>query len=698
MSNPRQLLWPLLLVLATLLAYSPVLRGGFIWDDDDYVTDNPVLRNTEGLRRIWMEPSSLPQYYPVVHTVLWLEARAFGFRAPGYHVVNVLLHALAALLFGSLLHRLRISGARLASALFALHPLMVESAAWITEHKNTLSLVFVLLASNIYLKRCLAPSSPNPRTRRTQYVLALAFFVLALLSKSVTCSMPAVLLVIIWWKNGRMRRDTIVSLAPFFLLGAVMALVTVSLEKHHVLATGAPWAIDFFARTLIAARALWFYLAKLVLPIGLSFNYHRWDPQAVTAASLACLFAAVLLPALLWHQRRRWGRGPLAVLLIYGGVLFPALGFIDTYPMRYSFVADHFTYHAILAPIAGLAVAFTKLTSSWNSRSKAAAGLLLFAVLSTLTFHHATSFRDIETLWRDTLDGNPDSWLAANNLAGLLLDRGSPEDLEESLRLSDRVIAMRPDQSAAAWANRGVALFRMGRDEEARSSLLKATRLDPDSPQAWGNLGVVSASRGDLDDAVAFFRKAVALEPRFAEARRGLVLTLARQGNAQAALRELKRLRGAHSSDGILLQLARTLEKGGSWDAAAAVVAQFVQRHPAHIDARRLAAHIEEGRRQPARALTIYLSILAQHPDDAEGRSRVLELARSFPNPMQAVERAGHGMQVPLAALSRDLALLLLEDGKRQEARRVLERGRSLAKSEGRRDLLDVINRLLSTL
>ncbi len=698
MPSPRQLLWSLVVLIATFVAYAPVLGGGFIWDDDDYVTANPLLHDGESLARIWLEPSSLPQYYPVVHTVFWLEARVFGFRAPGYHVVNVLLHALAALAFAGLLARLGLRGARLAALLFALHPLKVESAAWVTEHKNTLSLLFALLSARAYLAFEHRTREESAPARVGLYLAALFLFALALFSKSVTCSLPAVILLLSWWREGHVSRRQVVALSPFFVLGLLMGAATVVLEKHHVLATGAPWDLDIWQRFLIAGRAFWFYVIKLLVPTGLSFNYPRWDVSTVGIVGPAALIAAVAVPILLWRRRHHWGRGPLVAALIYGGVLFPALGFIDTYPMRYSFVADHFAYHALLAPIALASSVLFTATRSWSLRTKTLGVVLLCGALSFLTFRHAEDFHDMERLWRSTLDANPKSWLAANNLAGLLIDRGSDAALAEALTLSEQVIATCPEQAGPAWANRGIVLYRLGQREEAHQSLQRATQVDPRSPQAWSNLGAIRAQDGFFEEAEQHFRKALDIEPRFTEARKGLVLSLAHQGKGRQALREFDRVALPKSEGAFLVRFARALEQGEAWDATAAVIARRIASEPGDVDARRLAARIEEKRRQPARALTIYLSILAQRPDDQKARGGALRVARSLPEPSGALVAASHGMRVSLAPLCRDLALLLLDDGRRGEARRVLQEALSLARKENDRTLLGEIKQLLSEL
>jgi hypothetical protein len=266
----------LALLVLVLLAYTPALDAGFVWDDDDYVTANVTLRSVTGLARIWVEPGAVPQYYPMAFTSLWLDYRLWGMRPFGYHLVNVLLHGLNAVLLWRLLVMLAVPGAWLAAAVFAVHPVHVESVAWVTERKNVLSGAFYLGAFLAYLR--FAPPGgrgAGPVAWRA-YAAALALFVLAMLSKTVTCTLPAALLIVLWWKRPRLAARDVLPLLPFFALGLGLSLVTIWMEKHHVGAQGADWALSAVDRCLIAARALWFYLGKLVWPAPLVFNYPRW--------------------------------------------------------------------------------------------------------------------------------------------------------------------------------------------------------------------------------------------------------------------------------------------------------------------------------------------------------------------------------------------------------------------------------------
>jgi len=333
----------LVLVIVTFVVYQPIWRAGFIWDDNPHVTENVNLRSVHGLYRIWSEPKASQQYYPLQLTAYWIEYHLWGLRPFGYHLVNVLVHALNALLLWKVLRRLDVAGAWVAAAIFAVHPVQVESVAWISELKNLLSAMFYLLALLAYLRfRPLPGAGQSGSEYRGFYALAIILFLCALLSKTVACSLPAVLLVLIWWKNGRITARDIWPLAPMFVLGAGLGLMTAWLERHHVGAEGTEWSLSLLQRCLLAGRVLWFYMGKLVWPHPLIFIYSRWEIDARVWWQYLFPAAALALLAGLWFLRTRIGRGPFATALCFAAILGPALGFFDIYPFRYSYVADHF--------------------------------------------------------------------------------------------------------------------------------------------------------------------------------------------------------------------------------------------------------------------------------------------------------------------------------------------------------------------
>jgi tetratricopeptide (TPR) repeat protein len=490
------------IALLVFVAYLPVVRAGFIWDDDDYVTQNQTLRTAGGLAKIWFDPSATPQYYPLVHSSFWIEYHLWRLHAAGYHLTNVALHALAAILLWRVLSALGLPGAYLAACLFAVHPVHVESVAWVTERKNVLSLVFYLLTLLAYLRS---------DTDRRAYIAALAFFVCALLSKSVACSLPAAIVLIEWWKQGRVTRKQLIRVTPMFIIGLAMGLLTAWLEKNHVGADGRTWSLTLAQRLLIAGRAIWFYAAKLAWPTNLTFVYPRWTIDASSLLPWFFVAALAAVIATLWTWRQRIGRGPLAAVLLFGGTLLPALGFINLYPMRYTFVADHYQY---AASIAFIVLAVTLAARFLNPRSLAIGGGAIAAIFAILTFQQALAYHDARTLWEDTIAKNPDCWMAENNLAVLLMNQKDFAAGETHARRSLALHANDPEAHNAL----GLALARQGRIDEAAAEYDEALRIEPRFVGAHVNWGTMLARAHHYPEAREHFQTAIESQPTNAEA------------------------------------------------------------------------------------------------------------------------------------------------------------------------------------
>ena len=551
-----------LIVLLVFLAYLPALRGGFVWDDETYVTHNPTLHNLDGLQRIWFEVGAVPQYYPMVHTTFWLEYHLWGLNPFGYHLVNILLHAMAAILLWQVLLRLRIRGAWLAAVLFALHPVCVESVAWITERKNVLSAVFYFAAALAYLRFAPLEQNDSGRQRWGWHRVALVLFMAALLSKTVTCSLPAALLLVCWWKKGRLRQNDIMPLLPFFATGVALGLLTAWMEKHHVGAQGAEWSLTFADRCLIAGRALWFYAGKLVWPAHLTFIYPRWVIEPAGWWQWLFPVATIGVVAGLWLARRRIGKGPLVAVLFFAGTLGPALGFVNVYPMRYSFVADHFQY------LAG--VGLITLCAAGLARIPRVIPATLVVLLGALTWQQAGIYRNPETLWRDTLAKNPDCWMAHNNLGHLLSNQGHIEEamehyhkaiqidpnsyetlgnlgntlatlgrFDEAIKNYRKFIQINPND-AAALNNLALALVAQGRFDEAIENYYKAIQINPDYPDAQYNLGIALAAKGRSDEAIENYRNAIQINPNNCEALDNLGMVLTARGQFDEAIGDFR--------------------------------------------------------------------------------------------------------------------------------------------------------------
>jgi tetratricopeptide (TPR) repeat protein len=516
-----------------LIVYMPVIwTGGFIWDDPQYITGNPLLRTFQGLLAIWIHPFASSQYYPLVYTTFWVEYQLVGLHPWLYHIDNVLLHAIGAILLWRLLKRLNVPGAWLAAAIFAVHPIQAESVAWPTERKNVLSLVFYLVSFHAYLNY-------RGKFKAKDYAISIACFVAALLSKSVTCSLPAAILLVIYWQSGRVTWKDIRPLIPFFLVGAVMAFVTAAIEKEHVGASGPEWAFSFGDRCLIAGRALWFYAEKLIYPHPLVFIYPRWTGMNFAQRPWLVLFpvSAAAVIAALWFLRNRIGRAPVVAVLLFAGTIFPALGFINLYPMRYSFVADHFQYHAGIGLIVLAAAALRRVP---------AVAAAVIVILGTLTWLQGPIYQNQMTLFEDVVKHNPSSWMAWENLGDQYADVSNRSDLPPTVRDENRekakacysnLYALVPDQpiSHLKW---GIVKEFEGDLDGARAEFQKTLQIAPDFTVAMNSMGLLMIRENQPDKAMEYYRRAIALDPGYVEARVNYGNALLSQGDKDGALQQ----------------------------------------------------------------------------------------------------------------------------------------------------------------
>ena len=532
-----------LIVLLVVLAYLPALRGGFIWDDDSYVTQNPALHNGEGLRQIWFTPGATPQYYPLSFTSFWVDYHLWKLNPLGYHLINLLLHAINAILLWTILRQLRVRGAWLAAAIFAVHPVNVESVAWITERKNVLAGFFYLSSALACLRFWLPNLAADSRTGRGPqttaaglgdwkfYWLALLLYLCALLAKTATIALPVAVFLVVWWKRGKVGRRELFPLAPFLAVGLAMGLFTVWVEKHFVHAAGSGWAFSFPERGLIAGRAVWFYLGKLVWPHPLMFIYPRWEIHAARPLAYLPVLALVVVLFVLWVKRKGWARPMLVALAYFLALLFPVLGFFNVYFFRYSFVADHFQYLASIGPLTLAAAGISRLFGFIKKQEWALCGALL-VVLGALTWQQAGIYRNLETLWRDTLAKNPDCWMAQNNLGTVFADKGR---YDEAIKYYHKAIQLNPNFSEAQYGL-GLAFAAQGRLDEAIENYRKAIQINPNYFDALKDLGNAFADKGRFDEAIENYRKAIRINPNYAEAQFNLGNALVAKGQFDEAI------------------------------------------------------------------------------------------------------------------------------------------------------------------
>lgn len=651
------------LFVACIIAYSPALEGGFVWDDDKYVSENPALRSLHGLHRVWFEVDATPQYYPLVFTVFWVEHQLWGLNPLGYHIVNVALHALCATMLWRVLRRLSVPGAGFAAAVFALHPVHVESVAWITECKNVLSGAFYLAAALAYLRFCgIGIGNSGAEDDRSDgmyveendgckgdgaggrakigpfapyrlYFLSIALFACALLSKTVTCSLPAALLLVLWWKRDRLVWVDVVRLLPMFAMGLAMGGLTSWVETSLVGARRVDWSVDALDRCLIAGRAFWFYLGKLVWPDPLIFIYPRWSIDSSALWQYAYPIAALGGLVALWIARRRTGRAIPVALFFFAGTLLPALGFFQVYFMRFSYVADHFQYLASIGPIAltcGLLAKTAERFAAFDADRSSNLGRVTGGAMGERAIgksvdqtDHATSRglkpavqkkvptpADTRSVLKSA-DGKRVLTSAARGAVGRSQGRAASAGrlpivlgvlvlailglrtwAQSTAYVTAEVLWLDTlSKNPAAWiAHNNLGMIRKSRGEVAAAAagFVEAIRLNPRCDDAHINLGVIHAEGGRFDEASACFREGLRHSPASFGAYRNLGSVMLMQGRFEDAERAYRKALSIRPYDADAhTELGSVLYQTGRHAAAADEWLTALRIDPGHVAARR---------------------------------------------------------------------------------------------------------------
>jgi tetratricopeptide (TPR) repeat protein len=577
------------IVVLALVVHFPGLWGEYTWDDSEWLLENRAVLRWDGFWDLWM-PGKTPHFFPLVTTSYWIEHKMWGFgvkdpngvmRGVGYHVTNLLLHMGASVMLFEIVRRLRLKsgelGAWAAAALFAVHPVNVESVAWVAERKNTLCGMF-LFASAFFAFRDFGLFEGEPGRRRDR-AWGVALFLCAMLSKTTACFLPAALLVMAWWKRGRVTRADVIKSAPYFVIALGLGALSVVLERRVAGTNGAEWAFTPLQRVVIAGNAFWFYVEKLLAPYPVYQVYQRWPIEAGKALTETWLYVRpalfVLVVAVLEAFRKRIGMGPMAAALLFAGGLFPALGFISFYTMIFTFVADHYVYLAapfVLVPAVEAVLWGAGKLQAWAAPGDAAgmrpwvlggAAACWIAVLAFYANVLSDKYRSNLDLWGYSYYFNKSSFLVDTQLAMALSDApgGDPKNLQVAMQLLQEAKRLKPDDWRPYHAE-GQLLEQMHQPEAAAAAMLEAHRRNPALPG----------------------------------------------GATTGPARTAEWLR------------ANAAERAGQWDAAIAAYSEDVAKHPDDWDGwLRLGWCYQAGKKDVGRAVEIYRKVVKERPANADG-------------------------------------------------------------------------------
>jgi len=697
------------------VAYVQVFNAGFIWDDESHLTQNPCVVGPLGLKEVWTSARAI--YYPLVLTTFWTLHKFVGLSPWPYHLLNVLLHAGSAVLLWQVLRQLNVRGAWLGAALWALHPVMVQSVAWVTELKNTQSGFFYLLSVFCFLKSDAAIQGravSGSLWRRTGehcsllFALSLAFFILATLSKPSVVMLPVVLFLCIWWRVGRPHWHDVVALAPFVIISALASVWTIFEQKFHAGATGTEWAQTWPDRLIIAGRAIWFYLAKLIWPHPLIFIYPRWEIDSAQATAYLPLLAALAGLLVLWLNRAKWSRAVFFAAAYYVVSLFPVLGFFSVYFFRYSFVSDHFQYLASMGPLAlagaGIVTGCSRLAASRpfsalpsTLRHRAVVTTLLLGICGTLllslvflTWRQTAVYHNLVTLYTGTLTKNPGCWMAHYNLGIALNDQG---DADGAIAHYRQAIELRPNYAEAHY-NLGRLLVQKGQLDEAIEHYEKALEINPADADAHNNLGATLLATGHVDEAIAHYRKALVIQPNYADASCNLASALLSKGDLDGAIACYSAcLAVSPNQPEAQYNLASALFRSGRTDDAIAHYQKVLELSPDNADARANLGSVLLAKGRLRDAIAQYRDVLRIAPDNVAAQTNLAWLLAtagdpSLRNGSEAVllaERAESesSRSENHAIVLRILAAAYAETGRFVEAKKIAEQALQTAEIQG---------------
>jgi tetratricopeptide (TPR) repeat protein len=674
--NHTVVLQGLFLSVLTLLIYSPAFHGGFIFDDINHLVSDRRLQTFAGLIKIWLYPTQdyQHQYYPLTSTTFWLMHQLWGFNTLGFHLVNVSMHALNALLLWRLLALLKVPGSYWAALLFAVHPVNVQSVAWIIELKNVQSCFFYLAAAIAFMY----PLLKYGKVRWSWYIAALLLFVCALLSKAATSSLPIGLLLLLFWKRRQTFWRDLLWLLPFIVMGGMFAGYVKNLEEQFS-GNGLDLGLNTSDRWVLLGQTIWFYATQLVLPVDMRFVYPKWRVDATQWLQWLPTCGLLVVVVLFVKMRKLWGNGPLAGLLYFCLAIGP-LAFVSVAYMRFSYVANHWVYWASMGFITLMATALVQCLT--RRKLRVAVMLIVVCGMGLRSWYHAHLYEGSIPMWRHVLAEyptfssahlnlanfiraddpagafshyqlalmyNPYSYRSLIGMGTLFLQTNKPVlcrfytaqailydphnpffwyqnarakivlgQVHEGQKILEKVLSKKPDQFESIVLLAHVYLIE-NRLADAAKLADQAHEIDPEDQQTLGIVGMVQARQGNNEQAKENLIKAIVLNPSFNDGLLTLAIINHQQGNLGVAQMYYKRVLALdENSVAAHEKLGLTYWEQSKWDLALEHCGKAYELDPTRILAGRRAADAMGHLGQLDEATTLFRKLHAQSPNSPQ--------------------------------------------------------------------------------
>ncbi|MBF0279356.1 MAG: tetratricopeptide repeat protein [SAR324 cluster bacterium] len=506
--------WVVLIILP-LVVYFYATDAEYIIDDNKFFLEDPLMTDPEGLIKIWLSPTDNNRvwpYLPLTRSSFWIERQIAGFNSRVSHWINIILHLLTVIILWQISERWLKKGAWWIALLFSVHPVYVQSVAWVAERKNLLAALFFILSIGTYLQF-------QEKKLKAWYALSLSLFFFALLSKTSVVMLPVILIILHLWFGLKLKKEQFIALLPFFMLSMAMAWLRIWFEVNTF-----GVIVDtrtFLEKLLTAAHIPFFYLSKFFVPFPLVFIYPKWSINPNEVLSYFPSVSLFITTAILFWKYQSWGKPMLLGAGAFGIMLFPVLGFFANAWTQFSFVTDHWLHLPSISLIVLLILASFRLQDFLESRNGSSVKYLFsalaiasVALLSAISWNQVLAYKNPESLWLATIEKNQEAWIAHQELGRIYQEK---KQYEQAVLHSGKSLEIKKDLFRA-YHNRGNVYADLGQYARAIEDFTKALAAYPGFLEAYNNRGNAYYHLKEYALALQDYNKALTIDPGFVDA------------------------------------------------------------------------------------------------------------------------------------------------------------------------------------